>query len=495
MKLWLVQHSLKSVRRSPDFQRKVVVSVIFGFFMVVVALELLILGLFLHDILTKYAPPGTDSLDRVNGVLLIYFGIDFVLRLVFQKFRSAQARHYLLQRVTRNQITHYVLLKTLGTMVNFLPFLILIPFFFAGVVRTHAFLSSIAWLISFLSLMFFNTYFVAYAKLKFFKNAVRTSAAVGVLIAVLVAAKFELITLTPVSTLLFGSILIHPGLAFVLLLCAAGMYGLNFRFLRHHLYLEDLAVAKGATTVREHFPLLGGFGEIGTLISLDVKLMMRNKRARISLWMPFLMVFYGLFFYPTGQYHGTSAETDFILLFIGSFITGFFIITYGISTFCYESRYFGLILTNKVDMFTYLKARYFFMLLMTLPVYLISLFYAWFGTRILVVNSLMFLFNIGFTAFFFLYLATYNKLKFDLGVGYFSTQGKGSNQFVAVFALMAIVAIPFFSVRSLAGSSAAFVALGIIGVTGFILHNKILALLVRQFERRKYVMSEGFRAQ
>ncbi len=494
---WLVQHSLMSIRRSPDFQRKIAVNVIFGIFMTMVALELLLLGFFLDNILTKNAPPGTDSLDRVNGFLFFYFGIDFVMRLIFQKFRSAEARHYLLQRVSRNQIAHYVLVKTLGTMANFLPLFIVIPFFFTGVIRTHSALSSIGWLATFLSLLIFNTYLVSYIKMKFFANAVRASLAAGALIVVLGLERFGLISLTPIMSLLFGAVLHQPLLAFVPIFAAAGFYAVDFRILKNHLYLEDIAVKEKekAKSFREQFPLLAGFGDIGTLISLDIKLMSRNRRARISLWMPFLMVFYGLFFYPSGQYHQSSASMDFMLMFIGSFITGFFIISYGISTFSYESRYFGLILTNKINMFTYLKARYFFMLLMTLPVYLISLFYAYYGMKIVVVNSLMFLFNIGFTAFFFLYLATYNKMKFDLSAGYYSTQGKGSNQFLAVFALMAIIAIPFFSIRWLAGSSSAFIGLGVIGLLGFVLHNQILALLVRQFERRKYIMSEGFRVQ
>ena len=495
MSPWFVQHSFKSIRRSPDFSRKVVVNVIFGFFMAMVAVELLLVGFFLDHLIAQKAPPAMNSLHLVNGFLLFYFATDFVTRLVFQKFRSSEAKHYLLQRVSRKQIAHYVLAKSLGTMLNVLPLFVIFPFFFNGVMRTHSLSSSLGWLAAFLALLVFNTYTVSYAQLKFFTNAVRTSMAIGALVLVLVLEKFSLISLTHFSLLVFGSVLREPLLAVAPILAAAGMYTLDFRFLTSHLYLEDLAVAEKAKPFKEQFPLLAGFGEIGSLISIDVKLMMRNKRARISLWMPFLMVFYGLFFYPSGQYGQNSPSVDFMLIFIGSFITGFFIISYGISTFSYESKHFGLILTNKIDMFTFLKARYFFMLLMTLPVYLISLFYTYYGMKIFMVNSLMFLFNIGFTAFFFLFLATYNKMKFDLSAGYYSTQGKGSNQFLAVFGLMAIVAIPFLSIRWLAGSSAAFIGLGVIGIIGFAFHNQILALLVRQFGRRKYVMSEGFRAQ
>jgi hypothetical protein len=221
--------------------------------------------------------------------------------------------------------------------------------------------------------------------------------------------------------------------------------------------------------------------------------MSRNKRARLSLWMPFIFVFYGLFFYPSGHYNSGTIGVDFMLMFVGTFITGFFIMSYGMMTFCYESRHFGLILTNKLDMFTYLKARYYFMLLISIPAYLVSLFYVYYGNKIFIVNSIMFLFNIGFTAFFFLFLSTFNKLKFDLSAGYMSMQGKGSNQFLAIFILMIIISLIYVPIRLLINADSGIILMGLIGISGFVLHNQVLKFLLKQFYSRKYIMSEGFR--
>ena len=493
MTFWLFQHQWKSIRRSADFQRKVAANAIFGLLMLVMALEFLLLGFFLDRILSRDIPPGTTSVDLVNGALVFYFGIDFVMRLVFQKLRSITARQYVLQHISRKEIAHFILIKTLGTTVNFLPLFILIPFFFTGVLRIHPFLPAIAWLVSIVSLLLFNTYLANYSKLRFFTNPIRTSLAVGILVAVVLLEKFQVLSFASFSAQLFGSVLHSPFLVLVPLFATAALYGVNLRFLIDHLYLEDLAAGRNAGSFREHFPLLGGFGEIGTLISLDLKLMMRNKRARISLWMPFVMLFYGLLFYRMEHLNDDSAFMEFMLMFIGTFITGFFIMSYGLTTFCYESRYFGLILTTRIDMFTYLKARYYFMLLVTTLVYMLSLFYIYFGMRVFLVNSLMFLFNIGCSTFFFLYLSTFNKSTFDLSGSVFSTQGKGTNQFVAIFLLTVVVAVPFLTFQWLIGGKAGIVGLGLLGVLGFVFHNQILGLLTKQFERRKYIMSEGFR--
>jgi hypothetical protein len=131
--------------------------------------------------------------------------------------------------------------------------------------------------------------------------------------------------------------------------------------------------------------------------------------------------------------------------------------------------------------------------MMSIPAYILSIFYIYYGSRIFIVNSIMFLFNIGFTSFFFLFLATFNRLKFDLSAGYMSLQGKGSNQFFAVFILAVVVLVIFVPFKLMFNKDVAIIAMGLIGILGFVFHNRILKLLLKQFYRRRYIMSEGFR--
>jgi hypothetical protein len=489
----LLQHNLKSIKRSPDFHRKLVVNLIFGFFALIIVLELFLLGFFLDRLIKEDRLPGSDPLTVVSSVLLLYFGMDIILRLIFQSLRSATGKSYLLLRIDRKQIANHILIKTLGTFLNIFPLFVLIPFFFNGVLSSHNFIPSIAWLVSVLSVLLFNTYLVNYSKMRFYKNPIITSSVVGIFIVIVLLEKLKVLSFLSASKIIFSSVVLHPALAIMPIIALVIVYRLNYHYLVNNLYVEELTVAGKSKSFKENFKFLTGFGDIGKFISLDIKLMLRNKRARLSLWMPFLFVFYGLFFYPTGHYSGGNIFSDFMLMFVGIFISGFFIMSYGIMTFCYESRHFGLILTNKLDMFTYLKARYYFMLIMTIPVYLLSVFYIFFGTKIFIVNSIMFLFNIGFTAFFFLFLSTFNKIKFDLGAGYMSMQGKGSNQLLAVFILMIIVLLIFVPTRMIINKDAGFIIMGILGILGFIFHNQIIMLLLKQFFTRKYTMAEGFR--
>ena len=490
---WLVHHNLKSIRRSPDFHRKAATNIFFGLMASIIALELLLAGFFLHRILSEDVSPGKDPVEVFNSVLIYYAVFDLLVRLIFQKRRSVVARKYVLLRVSRSSIAHFVLLKTLLTLFNIWPLLIVLPFFFNGVVPIHSGLGSFAWFLSILGLILSNTYFANYVKLRFFTNPIRTLIAVSAVAGLALLEVLNLVSLSAASTTFFGAFLQFPLLACLPLLAGGALYWINHRFLVRNLYQEDTLAIASARKFREQFIFLRGFGEIGSLISLDLKLMLRNKRARISLWMPGLFVFYGLMFYPQQRYTSGDAVMDFFLMFVGTFITGFYIMSYGLTTFCYESKHFGLILTKRVDMLTYLKAKYYFMLMFTFPLYLLSLGYVYFGNRIFVVNSVMFLFNIGVTSFFILFLSTYNRMKFDLDAGLMSLQGKGSNQLVAVFLLMLLLLILYLPLRLLAGTDVALGTMGLLGIGGFFFHNRLLGILVKQFFRKKYVMAEGFR--
>jgi len=490
---WLLQHNWKSIKRSPDFERKLVIKIVFGLILLFFGLQLLLLGIFLSRMINEDISPGSNPVVFLNGFLVYYFGIDFIFRLIFQKLRSTAGRPYLLLSVERKKISHFVLLKTLGTAANIIPLIVFVPFLITGVFPRYDFISSMAWIFTIVGLFLFNTFFANYNKMRFYKNPVITSLIIGSLIGIVLMEKMQLVSFTSLSATLFNSVLQYPAFIFVCIILVGLIYRINHRYIIDNLYTDSITIEKGAKQFKENFKLLGGFGEYGTLISLDIKLMLRNKRARISLWMPFLFIFYGFFFYPSENYTRGDLFTDFMLLFAGTFITGFFIMSYGITTFCYESSHFGVILTKRINMLTYLKARYYFMLLMTIPMYLFSLFYIFYGARIFTINSIMFLFNIGIGAFLFLFISVFNKIKFDLGADIFSMQGKGSNHFLAVFILIILLLIIYIPLRLSINKEFALYTIGFMGILGFIFHNQILNLLLRLFNSRKYIMSEGFR--
>ncbi len=493
MDKWLLQHSWKSMIRSSDFHRKLVVNIIFGLMISVFVLEVFLFGFFLTRILREDLAPGRNPVEVVNGVLLLYFGFELVFRIFMQKRRLFSGKQYLLLRVKRKTIAHFLLFKTVWTLINIFGLLIIVPFFFRGVAQEYSFGSSVAWLVSILSLLLFNTYLANYVRLRLIRNPVKTVPFVLILIGMIILEYYKILSLTSFSSALFNTLLTYPFAAIIPIVLLVLVYLLNHEFLVHNLYVENLHSVTARRSMQTQFHFLQGLGEAGKFISLDIKLMLRNKRTRLTLFMPLFFIFYGLLFYPGGEFHKETVFVDCMLMFIGTFITGFFIMSYGMTVFCYESKYFGLLLTNNISMSTYIKSKYYFMLIVTMLMYGLSLFYVVYGNKIFIVNSVMFLFNIGVTPFVVMYLATFNKLRFDLDANAFSMQGKGANQMSMVFILVIVLYIFYIPIRLLFNQYIGLGIMGILGITGFLFHKKLLGLLYRQFLKRRYVMSQGFR--
>lgn len=493
MTTWLLKHNWLSIKRSPDFGRKLAVNLILGALLSLVALEFLMLGLFLSRLIKEDLYPGSDPVAVVNGALFFYLGLELMMKLNFQKVRSAAGRPYLLMNVSKAKIAHFILMKTPVSAFKLFPLLVIVPFFFNAVLPDHGFTRSFGWLMTVIALMSLNTYLVNYAKLRFYTNPAVTAVVAGAGISTVLLQKFGIVNFSSLSAAAFGTALRYPVAVLVPVAATILAYTLNHRLLVKNLYAEDAGGGTRGTNVAETAPFLERFGIIGSLVRLDIKLMLRNRRTRISLWMPFLFLFYGLFFYPGGNFDRGDAVSDFMQMFAGMFISGFFIMSYGMMTFCYESGHFGFIQTRKIDMLVYLKARYYFMVIVSTVIYLLSLFYFYFGARIVAVNTAMYIFNVGFTAFFFLFLSTYNKIKFDLSGDIFSMQGKGGNQYSAIFLLVMLLLVLYIPARIFAPRDAVLYLVGSVGLAGLIFHGRLLKLLAEQFGSRRYIMSEGFR--
>ena len=68
---------------------------------------------------------------------------------------------------------------------------------------------------------------------------------------------------------------------------------------------------------------LDGFGRTSFFLKNDIRLIVRNKRARMAVWMGFAFLFYGLIF-MMDIYSGAVWQ-----VFIGIFVSGGFLFSFG----------------------------------------------------------------------------------------------------------------------------------------------------------------------
>jgi hypothetical protein len=142
----------------------------------------------------------------------------------------------------------------------------------------------------------------------------------------------------------------------------------------------------------------------------------------------------------------------------------------------------------------YIRAKLTIGMLVTSICYILTVPYVFFGLDILLINTVTFLFNIGFMSYVLLYLATYNKMRLDLSKSAsFNYQGVSAMNWLVLFPAFLLPVLIYLPFNLLGMKYAGFSVIALIGVIGILLRKYLVARITDNFNRRKYIMAEGFR--
>lgn len=487
---WFMRHQWKEMQRSSIWQKNIAMNIVLGFFILLMLMYLLMLGIFIDKILMELFP-DKSPVAVFNGVILYYLGIEFFMRFFLQSLPTLNIETYLHLPVKKNSIVHFVSAKSIFAIGNYLSWLVIFPFAFK--VIGPAYSTGIAWIyvLAMIMLVFTNNFLATYVKRQLVGNPGIVGIFGVVMISLVLLDFFNVISVSAFSTELFAQLLDKPLFILAALALMIFTYLLNFWFLKSRLYPEEVVVkkTKKIDTISD-IRYLKTLGLTGQLISLDLRLIWRHKRTKSIVYMAPLFLGYGLFFYTIPLYR----EMYSFLIFVGIFMTGGMMLNYLNYCFGYESNYFDNILANYTDFDRYIRTKFLFALLVSSACYVLTIPYVFFGTDILLLNSMTFLYNIGFLSYILLYISTYSKKRMDLSKGAaFNYQGLGATHWLAMlpaFLLPVFIYLPF----SLLGyPTAGILFIGALGVTGLLFSKFLLSVVVKQFLKRRYSMAEGFR--
>ncbi|MBC8486919.1 MAG: hypothetical protein H8D45_12890 [Bacteroidetes bacterium] len=487
---WFIRHQWKEMKRSSIWQKNVAINIVLGFFLLLMLLYLLILGLFIDKILEELYP-DRDPVVVFNGIILYYLGIEFFLRFFMQSLPTLNIETYLHLPIKKSSIVHYVASKSVVVVGNYLSWLVFFPFAFKVIAPAYSTATAWVWIICMILLIFSNNFLATYIKRQLTGKPVIVGVFGLVMILLILLDYFGLISLSALSSYLFGQLLKQPLYIVVPALILIFTYSLNYFFLKSRLYPEEVILKKkDKVDSLSNIKYLKTLGLTGQLISMDLRLLWRHKRTRSIIYMAPLFLGYGFFFYPQPVYR----EAYVFLIFVGIFMTGGMMLNYTNYCFGYESNYFDNILANYKDFERYIRVKYLFAVSIATVCYVLTIPYVFFGTDILLINSMTFLYNIGFLSFVLFYFATFSKKRMDLRKGAaFNYQGLGASHWLSMlpaFLLPVIIYLPF----SWAGvPKAGLLFIGALGVAGLLFHKTMLNIILKQFLKRKYVMAEGFR--
>ena len=486
----LKQNWLKTFR-ARGFYKNLAVNIILGFAALYFIACFFFIGLFLHEMLRDISVEKTP-LEFMNGITLYILLGGLIVRYFMQQLSTINIQPYQVLPVKRTTIVNYLLFSPLLNPINYLLFFLIIPFAIRSVSIDYNAFAALGFILNFLFIVCFNSLMASFIKRKFGSNF-WGFVSIIVLIGVVVALEyFKIFSFYAISKTIFNFVVLNPLGLIVPLLAIVGAYLLNRWFFAQNYYAEtfEKKTANKKTYNASNLSFLNRFGAIGEIIALEMKLIWRHKRSKNVLYMSAFFLFYGLIFY-TNDYYTNSYSWIF---FCAMFVTGLLTFMYGQWIIGWNSSHFDALMTKNLSIRSYLTANVYLMLAGNVLCFVLTTPYFLFGKTIAIAHIAAFLYNSGVNTLLLTYFATYNTKRIDLSTGSaMNYQGTTFKNFLIVIPMMFIpmIIVGIFALFSKTNMALTFLA--ILGVLGLVFQKQLITLCVNQFNRRKYILCEGFR--
>ena len=613
----LVRNQARETTRSASRKQELTAKIILSVLLAMVTLNLLGLGLFVDRYL-KILAPGEDPVRAFNSALLYYFAFDFILRFIFQRIPSRSAEPYLLTPLRKSSVVHFFLMTSALNLFNALPILVFLPAALTLVKGQAGGPASWGWLSAIVSIILCSSYSTVFIKKKLLDYPGLNLWAGLSVVALMALDKAGLIPVSSLSATLFALPLEHPWLASVPAFFVGVIYALDYRSLRSRMTIEHLRLfSRTRASSYAGLGFLDRFGDIGTFVSLELKLLLRNKRSRAQMFfaltmVPLMMamiVFLNIMgnVYPTpgeeslhrelrtpdiaerrvtfrcvspsipegatiflsgshpalGSWNplaipmildhdsqwsrtlilpagtlieyrytlgsrrtpmlspdgeslppltftvggdtvvsatvdrwripATEAIVDFNLMYFALVLTFMLSLSYGQFILGWESNYLDLLISRPLNFLSYFEAKFFLLLFGGIASYVASLVLVFLRPQFFGIITATSLYSLGVNSYMLLFLSTYNRKRMDLTASIFGMQGKGGIQFFTIVPTLIGPIVLFLIFRTAMSRDVALLVMGGTGVAGLLLHRIILRVIIRQFQKKRYLIAAAFR--
>lgn len=462
MNLFYLRHHYQSIVRSTSFDGEV-----FAFFVLAILFGSSIS--LTYDQLETYAVSTSVffSQDQTNYhlLLVIYLFLDLTLRLVFRR-PLPKLKYYVLWNSASKQIaSQYLITSFFGIM----------PFILAISVLALAFKAQ-EWL-GMSAMVTMAIWWLANHFIGLISQFAMSRAKI------IIAAILFLILLIQwlIPSLQIGQSLFNPIIAGSLLVLSASI---AYYMVKTAIEKRDLSKGEAKSGVMESLPVLSFKNPV---FQLEWALLVRNKRTRSNLLLGLVSVLI-LPFLVDGE---TEWMIGTLIFFI---VTGFFIIQHGVYSLGWEGSYFDFLITN-ISPKVFIKTRYMFyvgtcvvgLILASIPTMINGL--SWISL------FLIFLYNVGVTIPLVLYRSTLNSTKIVLTENSFMNYNGMMTGPIFVSSFL-VTLLPLFIYglgQTFMGENAVYL-LGLMGIVGLLLFKPITNLVAKKYHRRKYYLSQSFKA-
>ena len=262
-------------------------------------------------------------------------------------------------------------------------------------------------------------------------------------------------------------------------------------FLRKQLFLDKGLSKKKERIIGSNLDFFDRWERMGFFLKNDLRLIIRNIRARQVVLMGVLFLFYGLFFFTQDQY----SEMPSMLIFAGLFITGGFMITFGQYVPAWDSEYYSFLMCQNLSYRRYLKSKLYLMMFSVVVSSILSLPYLYFGSKVMLIIWASGIFNFGFGSMITLYSGAFNTNPVKLNIkakAFENTQNFSFIQLLFILPKLILPLLVFYIPYVFFGFYAGLLGLVFIGLSGVIFQKQLLNVIVKTYQKKKYQTIASF---
>ena len=423
---------------------------------------------------------GLEPLQTVNKFMIYYLLADMMFRYFFQKIPTLTIRPLLVLPITKNTIVHFSLGKTVLSFFNITHAFFFIPFSIVLLINGYDALGVITWHLGILAIILF----INFLNILINNKDVIFGIAATIVVGLIATQYYKLFDVTLYTQPFFQGLYEHIWMVVIPIIILVVTYYFTFNFFKKDLTLDERLHIKKDLATTQNLNWLNQFGTLGTFLKNDIKLLLRNKRAKTTLYMSFFFLFYGLLFFTMDVYKGGVMQA-----FAAVFVTGGFLINFGQFVPSWDSSYYQLMMTQNISYKEYLNSKWWLMVIGTAISMIVASFYIYFGWDIYITILAVGIYNIGINSFLVLFTGAYTRTAIDLesAKGAFGDKKAFSVKTILFSLPQMLLPILLFKIGKLLGNNDIGIALiASFGILGLLFKSKIFMLIEKIFQKEKY---------
>jgi len=423
-----------------------------------------------------------DPLRVVNRFMIYYLVVDLYIRYMFQKMPILNIKPLLYMPFKKSSVVKYSLGKTVFSFFNWMHAFFFVPFSIVLITEGYNPLDVVVWHLSIMALFYANNFLNI-----MMNNQDKIFYPMVAILAILALCQYNgWFDVTLYTAPVFDAFFDTPWAFVIPILLLTVLVYTSFNYFKKHMYLDGGLAAKHTEAKSEDYTWLNRFGNLGTFLKNDIKLIRRNKRSKTTVIMSVLFIFYGLLF---GSGAVEVYEGPIWSIFAGIFVSGGFLFSFGQFVPSWDSSYYPLMMSQNIQYSEYLASKWYLIIIATVISTILSAFYLYFGWEFYLAIIVGAIYNIGVNSYLVLWGGAYIKTPIDLTS---NKKAFGDKQAFNVKTMLLTIpklvlpllvfAAGYYLINPLAG----YIAVALSGVLGFVFKDQVFKMIEKIYKKEKY---------